>query len=548
MSSAISKNTAIIDDELDIRRLVTTLRSSWRTIAIAVLACIAIAMLVAAFQPRRYRSTVLVLLQDRVSDTVVDPERPVPVDQADTLVNTEVEVMESESVTTAVEEELGFEPDVDIARRGDTYVVGISATADESAEAARIANAYADSYRVAEQDRNVSDLLAARDQVQAQLRRLADQEEELDTEEQDLVERRDEATSDERAALDIDLGVLRNDQATRRGSIENRRATYLDQLDQLQLSSRLAQGGGAVIISRAEPPSGPFLPNPPRYAIVAVILGLLIGIIVALAREYFNDSIATREDAEEVLGPLGALATVPKVTGWKEHSDAVLISVRDPRAPASEAYRTLRTSLQFAGVSHDLGIVQVTSSKSGEGKTTTLANLGLQLAQTGMRVVLVDCDLRRPRIHSFFELPNTVGFTSVLIGEVSLSAAMQPYSGHPNLVVLASGPTPQNPSELLSTEAAATTLKLLAEGCDIVLVDSPPVLPVSDALVLSRLVDSSLIVVSANHTTRRELRRTLAVLRQIDAPMIGAVLNGVEGDSSYESAYEYRAEVVPSKS
>ena len=127
----------------------------------------------------------------------------------------------------------------------------------------------------------------------------------------------------------------------------------------------------------------------------------------------------------------------------------MLVSLTDPKSPAAEAYRSLRTSIHFLGLDRPIRTLQVTSASAGEGKTTTLANLGVALAQSGQRVVIVSCDLRRPRLHEFFGLSNTFGFTSVLLGDVPLSRAIQPVEEEDRLMLLASGPTPPNPSELL---------------------------------------------------------------------------------------------------
>jgi capsular exopolysaccharide synthesis family protein len=193
-------------------------------------------------------------------------------------------------------------------------------------------------------------------------------------------------------------------------------------------------------------------------------------------------------------------------------------------------------------------IIQVTSASAQEGKTTTLANLAVAFASSGLRTVAVCCDLRRPRLHEFFDMDNTLGFTSVLLGEVALSAALQPVPGQERLLLLASGPLPPNPAELLSSSRAADLLRNLAAQADVVLVDSPPVLPVTDSLVLSQRVDSTVLVSSASTTTRKAAARAAEMLQQVNAPLIGAVLNGVTEESGYggyASRY-YTAETAPS--
>jgi non-specific protein-tyrosine kinase len=212
--------------------------------------------------------------------------------------------------------------------------------------------------------------------------------------------------------------------------------------------------------------------------------------------------------------------------------------VEAPTSSASEAYRSLRTAIGFIGLDKPLRVIQVTSPSAAEGKTTTIANLAVALANVGKKVVVVDCDLRRPRIHTFFGIPNEVGFTSVLLGEVPLANAAQAV-GRRHLMLLASGQLPPNPSELLSSTRTAQVLATLQAEADVVLVDSPPVLPVTDSAVLSAHVDATLLVIRAGVTTRRQLTRAVEVLEQVAAPLVGTVLNGVTADEGYGYTYNY---------
>jgi capsular exopolysaccharide synthesis family protein len=215
------------------------------------------------------------------------------------------------------------------------------------------------------------------------------------------------------------------------------------------------------------------------------------------------------------------------------------VAREDPGSTETEAYRTIRTSIQFMGLDHPLRTVQVTSAQPGEGKTTTLANLAVVLARAGQRVVVVCCDLRRPRVHEFFGLSNAVGFTSVLLGEVPLSQALQRVPGEERLALLASGPEPPNPSELLSGMRAVEIFTALQGLADIVLIDSPPVLPVADAAVVSTRVDGTLLVASVGSSTRKHVHRAMEMLRQVEAPVIGAILNRATGESGYGYGYGY---------
>ncbi len=209
-----------------------------------------------------------------------------------------------------------------------------------------------------------------------------------------------------------------------------------------------------------------------------------------------------------------------------------------PKSAAAEAYRTLRTSIQFVALDRPLRIIHVTSAGAGEGKTTTLANLGIAMASAGDRVCMCCCDLRRPRIHEFFGLDNTVGFTSVILGQESATGAIQRVPNVPYLSLLASGPLPPNPSELLASERAAEVIRSLAAMYDIVLLDSPPVLPVTDAAIISAVADATIIVIAMGESTRREISRTVEILDQVHATLVGTVLNAISEDTA-DGYYRY---------
>jgi non-specific protein-tyrosine kinase len=217
-----------------------------------------------------------------------------------------------------------------------------------------------------------------------------------------------------------------------------------------------------------------------------------------------------------------------------------VISLVEPTSSAAEAYRALRTSIQFLGLERPVRKLQVTSPSAEEGKTTTVANLGVALAAAGQRVVIVCCDLRRPRIHEFFGLSNEVGLTSVLLGRTSAEEACQRVPQLERLSLLASGPLPANPSEILLSSQTAGLLETIQSNADVVLLDCPPVLPITDAAALSPHVDATLVVASADNTSGRVVARALEVLEQVGAPIVGTVLNGVAVDDVYGYAYKYR--------
>ena len=227
------------------------------------------------------------------------------------------------------------------------------------------------------------------------------------------------------------------------------------------------------------------------------------------------------------------LATVPMVASWRRNANPAAISVSEPTSQPAEAYRSLRTSLQFVRSDGTVRTILVTSPSAGDGKTATVVNLGAVFAQAGARVVLVSCDLRRPGLGQFFAPAGHAELSSVLSGEQPLDRALSPVPSVDGLWTLGSREVAANPTELLGGDRMRSLVDDLGKRFDIVLIDSPPVLPVADALILSGYADAVLLVVAAGSTRRGELRRAAEKLAQASAPVVGAVLNKATAQDGY---------------
>jgi capsular exopolysaccharide synthesis family protein len=217
----------------------------------------------------------------------------------------------------------------------------------------------------------------------------------------------------------------------------------------------------------------------------------------------------------------------------------VVTVLAEPSSPGAEAYRSLRTSLQFARQERRLRVILVTSPAVGDGKTSTLANLGVVFARAGERVLLVSGDLRRPKIGEFFGIDELVGLTSILLGEHTLEQALVPVPGVDRLTLLPAGPIPPNPAEVLNGDQVRDIVGRLREQFDLVLIDSPPVLPVTDAAILSQYADATLMLAAAGQTRRADLHRAAEKLDQVGATILGIVLNKVTKQTSREYGYGY---------
>ena len=214
-----------------------------------------------------------------------------------------------------------------------------------------------------------------------------------------------------------------------------------------------------------------------------------------------------------------------------------LITLTNPRSPVSEAYRTLRTNLEFFSLDEPVRTLVVTSPGAKDGKSTVLANLAVALAQGGKRVILVDCDLRRPTQHTLFGLDNATGLTTMMLDEAAQSKPPLRETSVDGLRVLTAGPLPPNPAELLGSRRMKETLAALLKKADVLLFDAPPVLAVTDALVLAVRTDGVLLVVKAGGTTREHVQQAKERLERVNARIVGAVLNNAPTDAMLQGYY-----------
>lgn len=296
------------------------------------------------------------------------------------------------------------------------------------------------------------------------------------------------------------------------------------------------------VVQAATLPSVPTSPRPKLNIALGLLIGVAAGAASAVLRDTLDTSISGPEQTRELVGApiLGAInydADAPK---------RPLVVVTAPNSARAESFRQLRTNLQFVDIEHPLRSVVFTSSVPGEGKSTTTCNLAITLTQAGLRVVLIEGDLRRPRIADYMGMEGAVGLTSVLLGRTTLDDALQPW-GDGSLQVLASGPLPPNPSELLGSQGMQDLLRELERRVDIVIIDAPPLLPVTDAAVLGTLTSGLVMLVRSNSTTKEQVTGAVATINAVGGVLLGAVLNMVptRGPNSYSYGYGYSYSYKP---
>lgn len=460
----------------DIQTYLRVLARRKLTILLTTLAVPAIALAYSFVKQPVYAASAQVLVPTQAATTVLAPaanqsQLPAATSLQRTLAD-EQRFAQGDATRKAVAATLHYVPSISISVSTTADVLTFTANTSNKAAAAAAANAYADGYIKANRTNQL-------DQFTQQLQAL-------------------QGSIDQAQRKASSLPAKSQQQIAAEASI----STLTQALQNLQAASQLTTQSGPSVVAAATVPNSPSSPNPIRNGLLGLLLGIVLGVLLAFLRDRLDDKIRSLSDVDANSGGRPMIGTVPVVEAWRKVSETHLALVEDSTSTASEAYRTLRTAIQFLGIDANQRVIGVTSSVAGEGKTTTVANLAVSFARAGQRVIVVSCDFRRPRLHLFFGVENHLGVTSVLLGEASSMDSLFRVEGEPNLWVLPSGPIPPNPAEILSLDRIRTLIEGLAKRADVVLVDCPPVLPVSDTLLVSRLCDT-LLVVTAALTTKK---------------------------------------------
>lgn len=306
-------------------------------------------------------------------------------------------------------------------------------------------------------------------------------------------------------------------------ALQQRLLTYQDTYSSL-LRNVEGRTNYIAVFEPASRPSRPISPNVPSTVMMAAAIGLVLAAAGALLIEFLDDTVKTPDDLKHA-AQLTTLATIFRAAGDGEKRS--LVPVEEPLSQMAEAYRLLRTNIRISSIDEPVRTLIVTSPSPREGKSTTAANLGVVVAQAGQSVILVDADLRRASLHRFFSLPSKDGLTNILLEEKPGFDGCLQETGIENLRVLPSGPLPPDPADLLSSKRMQHLIENLKYEADLIIFDTPPTVPVSDATVLALEVDAVLLVVDAGRTRRGAIRRTMEDMERAGAHVLGAVLNRV---------------------
>lgn len=400
----------------------------------------------------------------------------------------------------------------------DNTLLTITATDGDPTRAAAIANAISDELTSASPGLEEPPL----DDIQESVRNDLESTQALIASTQAEVERLaalTERTEAEDASLTVLQGrvvSLRQTYATLLGFLAGKRANFLS------------------VVEPAVPPIEQVWPRPILSLVLGAVLGLFVAVALSFLAEYLDDTVKTSGDVQQLLRlpVLGSISRVRK--RQRGHEMYQLAALLFPRSATAEAYRTVRSNIEFASIEAPARTLLITSAVPGEGKTTTAANLAIAFAQSGRRVLLLDADLRDPGVHQMFDLPNENGLTDLIRSEGAGADQVTKATEVQNLRILTAGALPPNPAELLGSRRMRGVLEQLHASCDLIVVDSPPLHVVSDAAVLGSFLDATVLVIQAGRTRRATIRESAEALARADARVLGVVLNEISENASSE--------------
>ncbi len=521
---------------MEFRDYIAPLVKWWWLILIAVIVSFGTSVIVTIQQPLQYEAKTTLIIGNAIDDPTPSNSEFVLGQQ---LATTYADFANRGPIRNATAEALGLEtglPRYTVRPVPNTQLMEIIVTDIDPARAAAVANELAN--QLIRQSPTSAD-----EEEQSRLvfinQQLDDLELSIQNTREEILAKQDELTT-LTGALEI------QDAQSAITALQSKLNTLQTNYANLLATSRSNATNTLRVIEPAFVPENPVGPNVGLTSIASAGIGLLLAASATFLLEYLDNTVKSPNDIDR-------LTQLPMLTGiaWIKGDEPKdkLITIAQPRSPISEAYRKLRTGIQFATIdSPSRTSILVTSTNPTEGKSVTVANLAVVVAQAGNRVLVVDADLRRPSQHKIFSLPNNRGLTNFLLkiqpqspnGETDLllNQIVDP-TGVEGLYVMTSGPIPPNPSELLGSSKMLGTLDYLCGRFDMVIVDSPPVMAVTDAVVLSTQVDSVVVVAEAGRTQRAPLRQTVEHLRDVKANLVGVVLNRLtsRGDGYY---YYYR--------
>ena len=323
--------------------------------------------------------------------------------------------------------------------------------------------------------------------------------------------------------------------------LETNHIFYQSLIDEIK-KQNLSNESEAINVWVMEPalvPAYPVKPNKKKYIMLGLMLGLMGGIVLAFLIEFLDNTVKSIDELEYKFD-IKVLGAIPQYENNSDETPVEMIVKREPLSQIAESYKAIRTSLLLASANQPPKKILISSMSPQEGKSTSTSNMAIALAESGYNVMIIDCDLRRPRIHKIYKLENQNGLSSYLAGISDLDEIVQTDTQFPNMAFIPSGPIPPNPSELLSSKSFRNLISELEEPFNFILLDGPPVLSITDSVLLTDIADGLLVVCKAGSTTYDSIKRGLKVLNDVKAAIIGVLINSVEKKHSESYYYGYQ--------
>lgn len=523
------------DDELELTDYLRILRRRWPWVLLPFVLVIGLATAFTVSQAPSYCSTAQVLIGPSTAEEILDGSDNVFVANRD-LAN-EINFAYSDAVEGNVEAELGLVPNVNITGATDSDALFFRGCGSTAADAALYANTWANVYVDTTREQAGSTVGSAVESFEANLAELRLQRQEVRAPLDALEDRLVAATDATRPRLQTEFNRLQNDLALELQLIDAQVQATAADITRLELRSELARSGTLRVNQVAAEPLRPSNAPLSRNLVLAGVVGLILGAACALIVENLDRSIKTADD----IAGVPVLGAIPRPGRDLAGIDLSLATMNYTGSSVAEGYQKVRTALEFALLGRKITSLLITSPDQSEGKTTTSANLAWAMSAVDHRVVLADVDFRRPRIHDVFGCPPEPGLSDNLLHGTPLNKlALRVDDDRSNMVIIPTGAQPPSPGDFVASPAFSGLLRNLEAEADLVILDSPPVLPVSDALSVARQVDGVIVAARAGKTSRQQLAKSVESLRAVGADVLGVCLIGVKADSPrYGYGYGY---------
>lgn len=528
-------------DELNLGAYLDILKRRWPWLLLPLLVLPAAAYYFTISQDDRFDASAQVLLSDSAAQDAVGGGSQ-SIGFRDRILLNEISLALSDQAMNGMASRLGVDvadlPDFTVSADNSSDVLVFSSTRPTADGAATVANVAAETYVSLKQQQAGESIARAVGNLESTLVELQEEREAVRV---DLIQLEDELASASEEDRPLAEARVTREESRISGQVAlidaQIRATA-DSITQLELSGELAEGGTARIVSVAVPPTASSNAPASRNIALGLVVGAIIGLALSLLRDNLDNKIRSTRDLERVgLVPLGS---VPKASRRVNKALALArIAQTDPDTPQAQAHQKTQAAVRFLSIQHSVSNVLITSASQGEGKTTLASNLAISMALANVRTVLVDVDLRRPRVHRVWELSQAPGITSVAVegSEIVDAATLIPdFDDH--LAVVPAGKLPPHVASFISSNGFTDTVKHLSKLSDFTVFDAPPVLPVADTLNLAQLVDGVVLVAYANQTKVDDLAAAVESLQASGANILGAVLLGGASDPAGYRYYD----------